>query len=136
MGTVRVLGKRDGGTEGGGFERFLSSLQHGQTRIRVELNQEPYWIEQGWKREGYVYKGMYKTSYKECKGEIVDRAGAFDVYIFNPPLELKKHKDWHCFIKIGFVSRRYKLHLTKQPKDVSSAIFNVQRIIEESFRLR
>ena len=93
-------------------------------------------MEQGWKKKGNVYRGKYITRCNECAGEIIDRAGAFDIFIFHPPKELRRHPSWHCFDKIGQYPTKYKIHVKRHPKDVSSAIFYVQRMIEESYRIR
>jgi len=48
-------------------------------------------------------------------------------------MELREHPHWQCFWSKGH--SRFFIHLTKRPKDVSSAIINVQNMIDESFRL-
>jgi hypothetical protein len=136
MGNVRLLGVRNtsSSSQNIDFREFLRLLKENERRVKVDLHERPYWMEQGWTRRGNTYRGRYITRYAECEGEIKDRAGAFDVFIFCPPKELKRHRDWHCFNKVGRLSAKYKIHLTKQPKDVSSAILNIQRMIRESFR--
>ncbi len=93
-------------------------------------------LKRGWVRKGNGFAGYYRTSYGAWKGEIFRRGDKFNVFIYNPPVNnLKNHSRWPCFEERE--RNRWYVNLAVQPQDgdVGAIIFNVERIIIESFQL-
>jgi hypothetical protein len=115
--------------------RNEAPLQEAITRINVGPSEKPYWEETGWWKQGNVYTGRYLTRYGVWDGRIVDQAGMFTIFISKPPIgRLKRHPHGQCFVKAG-PGTGYQIHLHKSPLDVSSAIIQVQGLLEEAFTL-
>ncbi len=106
--------------------RGRSPLEH------VERRQVPYWHEKGWNRSGNVYTGNYQTPYQAFRGEIAEhRGGHIDFFLHNPSAEIRHHSHWTCFQHRG--NDWYLVHMGKPPKDVSSGIITIERLITEAF---
>jgi len=92
----------------------------------------PYWKEQGWKKATDGYRGYYRTKYGSWYGVVVNPySNHFEFYIYNPPPQLQRHPHWQCFVHQG--NRWYIIHFSVPPKDISSGIIQIERIIHESF---
>jgi hypothetical protein len=95
----------------------------------------PKWLWQtlGWVKKGNAYEGFYRTVFGSWRGYIVDKKGRFDVFILDPPGEVKLHPKWSCFVHAG--DNWFFINQQKSAKDIDGAIAGVQKIIEESFQL-
>lgn len=102
-------------------------------RILVKREEIPYWQERKWKKKGETYNGYYRTMYESKKGLIINHSGFVDLYIFDPPSQLWKHPHWQCFRHRG--GGKYLVHFGIKPKDVSSGIIEVERILNEAYRI-
>lgn len=92
----------------------------------------PYWKQNAWQKIGDTYTGYYKTSYGSWEGLIkVEFTNSYSFFIFDPPGRLKFSKHWQCFTHQG--DRKYHIHFSEGPKDVSSGIIAVERLISEAF---
>jgi hypothetical protein len=108
-----------------------SSLRPGITHIR--RRQLPYWQERGWQRAGGTYTGTYQTAHGSFLGRIEDRGyDNFRFYIVAPPPELERSSHWACFTPRG--RNAYLVHMARRPKDVSSGILTIERLITEAFQ--
>lgn len=102
--------------------------------IPVQRRQIPYWQEHGWTRQGNAYKGSYQTPYSAFWGQIIEHRGGFiDFLLYNPSREIREHSHWTCFQHRG--NDWYLVHMAKQPKDVSSGIITIERLITEAYEL-
>ena len=109
-----------------------------QLPVQVQRSKKPYHVEQGWQRSGggllsnLKLKGYYRTRYGSFRGEI-KLGSSPSFYIFKPPDELRDHSHWVCFSPRG--GGRYSIHFVVRPRDVDSAIMQIERMIHEAFRL-
>lgn len=105
----------------------------GSTVQTVKASPKWLWQTLGWIKQANAYKGFYRTVYASRKGHIVEKKDSFDIFILDPPEEVKLHPKWSCFAHAGdnwfFINQR------KFAKDVDGAIVGVQKIIEESFQI-
>ena len=113
------------------FSRMVRG--HAPTRV-VERRQIPYWQERGWTLSGHTYTGSYQTPYGAFFGQINTHLGGhIDFFLHKPPDELRSHGHWTCFQHRG--NDWYLVHMGKRPKDVSSGILTIERLITEAFEL-
>lgn len=106
-------------------------LRPGITHIR--RRQLPYWQERGWHRTGDTYTGTYQTAHGSFVGRIEDRGyEQFRFYIVAPPRELQRSSHWACFVPRG--GKGYQVHMARRPRDVSSGILAIERLITEAFQ--
>ena len=112
---------------------LFSRVARGQhPAISVQRRQIPYWQERGWTRQGNVYNGNYQTSYAAFQGWIEQqRSGHIDFYLYYPSDEIRRHSHWTCFQHRG--NDWYLVHMGKQPRDVSSGIITIERLIKEAY---
>jgi len=106
--------------------------------IKVTPTAEALWVERDWiKTAPNVYEGRYVTRYCSRPGRIVmGRSVARQVMLKDPPTELHAHPHWPCFTHRG--DGWYDLHFTEYnwPRDVDTAIVNMERIVCEAFGRR
>lgn len=95
--------------------------------------EKPYWKEKHWQKWGSAYRGFFFTNQGAWKGHIEENfPGNYSFYIFHPPDALKKSNHWACFTNKGM--GKYSIHFSKKPKDISSGIMEVERLISGSFK--
>ena len=113
--------------------QLFGNVMRGQgPSIAVERRQIPYWQEHGWTRQGNIYTGSYQTRYSAFQGWIEqERSGHINFCIYNPPQVLRSHSHWTCFQHRG--NDWYLVHMAKQPKDVSSGIITIEKLIKEAY---
>lgn len=100
--------------------------------IVVQRRQIPYWQERGWTRQGNTYNGNYQTGYAAFYGQIVEhRGGQIDFLLYNPSNEIRNHSHWTCFQYRG--NDWYLVHMGRQPRDVSSGLMTIERLITEAY---
>jgi hypothetical protein len=105
---------------------------HGPSIITVQRRQIPYWQEHGWTRTGNRYTGSYQTPYGSFQGWIEqERSGRIGFYLYNPSGEIRSHGHWTCFQHRG--RDWYLIHMGREPKDVSSGIIAIERLITEAY---
>jgi len=98
----------------------------------VQRRQIPYWQERGWIRQGNVYNGSYHTPYAAFSGQVTEhRGGHIDFLLYNPSTEIRRHSHWVCFQHRG--NDWYLVHMARRPKDVSSGIITIDRLITEAY---
>jgi hypothetical protein len=101
--------------------------------IPVERRQIPYSQEHGWNQQGNVYTGSYQTPYAAFQGWIEqERSGHINFYLYNPSDEIRRHSHWTCFQHRG--NDWYLIHMGRQPKDVSSGIITIERLVTEAYQ--
>ena len=111
------------------FQRVLRG--HGPLE-RVARREIPYWRERGWTRDGNIYVGVYQTPYAAFQGWIDQKSsGHIDFLLYNPSLEIRYHSHWTCFQDRG--QQWYLVHMHRRPKDVSSGIITIERLITEAY---
>ena len=131
---IRDLGARPAPAS---IREFLSRLgrePHHEQRhaIPIERRQIPYWQERGWTRQGNAYTGAYQTPYAAFQGWIEqERSGRINLYLYSPPGILRDHSHWTCFQHRG--NDWYLVHMAKEPKDVSSGIITIEKLITEAY---
>jgi hypothetical protein len=102
-------------------------------RVLVERREIPYWRERGWTRDGNTYAGSYQTPYGSFHGWIEERSfGNVDFFLYSPSAEIRRHRHWVCFAPRG--EDWYLVHMARRPKDVSSGILTIERLITEAYR--
>jgi hypothetical protein len=99
--------------------------------VSVERRQIPYWQERGWNRKGNTYTGSYQTRYGAFCGEIVEHRGNdIEFFLYQPSDQIQRHDHWVCFQDRG--NEWYLVHMARRPKDVSSGILTIERLIAEA----
>ena len=98
----------------------------------VQRRQIPYWQEHGWTRQGNTYSGSYQTPYAAFWGQIIEhRGGHTDFLLYSPSDEIHNHSHWTCFQHRG--NDWYLVHMARQPRDVSSGIITIERLLTEAY---
>jgi hypothetical protein len=88
------------------------------------------WERQGWKRKGSEYYGLFRCRNYRFRGKISMSGDTFEVFIWSPPPELRRHRHWGCFNHHG--EDMYKIHFTNPLTNVNDAILNTQRLLSEA----
>jgi hypothetical protein len=129
MRSVKDLGSRPAPAN---FLQVFRRLLRGQgPAIPVERRQIPFWQERGWKRTDNVYEGSYQTAHGAFQGWIEqERSGRLNFYLFGPTRQIRDHSHWICFQHRGH--DWYMVHMHQQPRDVSSGIMTIERLITEA----
>ena len=100
--------------------------------IAVERRQIAYWQERGWTRNGNGYTGSFQTPYAAFQGWIEqEKSGHIAFYIHNPSQQIRSHSHWTCFLPRG--NDWYAVHMGRRPKDISSGIMTIERLITEAY---
>ena len=130
---IKDLGTR---TAPASLRELISRAVRGQTpSIPVQRRQIPYWQERGWKLERNVYSGNYQTPYAAFQGWIEqESSGHINFFLYKPSEEIQSHSHWTCFQHRG--NDWYLIHMGREPKDVSSGIMTIERLIKEAFEER
>ena len=98
----------------------------------VQRRELPYWQEHGWTQENNRYTGNYQTPYAAFEGWIEqERSGHMHFFLHSPSAEIRRHSHWTCFQHRG--DHWYLVHMGRQPKDVSSGIMTIERLIKEAY---
>ena len=101
--------------------------------IQVERRQIPYWQERGWRRNGNVYEGNYQTPYAAFQGWVEqEQSGRAKFYLYLPSDVISRHSHWACFQHLG--NDWYLIHMGREPRDVSSGIITIERLITEAYQ--
>lgn len=104
---------------------------HGPATV-IQRRQIPYWQERGWTCQGHAYTGSYQTPYGAFSGQITEhRGGHIDFWLYMPSDEIRRHSHWVCFQHRG--NDWYIVHMARMPKDVSSGIMTIERLITEAY---
>ena len=127
---VRELGTRPAPNS---IRELFSRVVRGHApTIRVLRREIPYWRERGWTRNGNQYTGTYQTPYAVFHGSIEEsRFGHIHFYLSNPSVEIQRHSHWACFASRG--NGWYLVHMARRPKDVSSGIITIEKLIREAY---
>jgi hypothetical protein len=130
---VRILSTKESPSL---LRRFIGQVLRGPApTVAIKRSEIPYFQERGWRQEGRTDRGTYKSAYGSFIGRIEQvRPGNFRLYIFDPPPELRDHGHWTCFQLLG--DRSYRIHMSRMPHDVSSAILAIERLLTEAFEGR
>jgi len=113
-------------------ELFSLAVRGQRPSTPVQRRQIPYWRERGWDRQDNAYRGNYQTPYGAFQGWIEQhRSGHIDFYLYNPSQQIQSDGHWPCFQHRG--DGWYLVHMRKQPKDVSSGIMIIERLITEAY---
>lgn len=117
---------------------FLSRLgrqpQQQRQVVVVQRREIPYWQERGWLQDGRIFRGAYQTPYGSFVGYIEqERSGRLNFHLHNPPHQLRDHDHWTCFQHRG--SDWYSVHMAKEPRDLSSGIMTIEKLITEAYEL-
>ena len=93
----------------------------------------PYWQEAGWSKNGNIYQGNYQTRYGAYQGWIEERSPRqISFFILEPPQEVLRSSHGACFQPRN--DRWFNVHMSTPPKDVSSGIVAVERLVSDCFR--
>ena len=84
-------------------------------------------------REGDHYRGNYQTAHAAFVGYITEqRSGHLEFYLYQPSDQIRRHSHWTCFVDRS--DFWYLIHMGRQPKDISSGIITIERLISEAYR--
>ncbi len=114
--------------------RLFRELQRGHAPATVvQRRQIPYWQERGWTQNANRYEGSYRTPFGSFYGTIEqERSGHIHFFLYNPSPEIRQHSHWTCFQDRG--DGWYLVHMAREPRDVSSGIITIERLIMEAYR--
>jgi hypothetical protein len=115
------------------IRELLSRVVRGRgPSFKVQRRQVPYWQERGWTRNGNAYTGTYQTRYGAFCGEIVEHSASdIEFFLYMPSDEIRRHSHWACFQHRG--NDWYLVHMGRRPKDASSGILTIERLLTEAF---
>ena len=127
---IRHLGTRPAPAS---LRNLFSRVVRGQApAIPVARREIPYWQERGWTLEGKAYAGNYQTAHAAFQGWIEpEHSGHLNFFLHNPSCEIRRHSHWTCFQHRG--NDWYLVHMGRQPKDVSSGVMTIERLIKEAY---
>jgi hypothetical protein len=95
----------------------------------VSREEKPLWQERGWKKSGNHYRGYYRTPYGSRRGRITEGwAGQKDVFIKDPPEQLKDHACFHLRTE-GW----YSIHFHQSSEEVGAYIIRVEALLAGAF---
>jgi len=116
------------------IRELISQVVRGHApSISVLRREIPYWRERGWTRDGNNYTGSYQTPYAAFQGRIQERwSGSIDFFLYSPSPQIRSHSHWTCFAPRG--DDWYLVHMARRPKDVSSGIITIERLITEAYQ--
>jgi hypothetical protein len=114
------------------FREMFTRLVRGHgPAIPVQRREIPYWQERDWTRNGTRYTGSYRTVHGSFYGTIDEPSrGFFHFFVYQPPQQMEHHSHWTCFQNRG--DGWYEVHMARMPRDVSSGIMSIERILHES----
>lgn len=104
--------------------------------LAVKPKPNPVWQEKGWTRvDNGTYCGFFEVPNRgKWNGEVqFGRSGFKAIYICDPPQVIRRHSKWTCFAHCG--NGWYTVHMHKLPRNADEAILNVERILNEAYRL-
>jgi hypothetical protein len=112
---------------------FLSRAARGfGAAVPVRRREMPYWQERGWSRTGNTYTGSYQTRYGAFQGEIIQHSpNDIEFFLHQPSDEIRRGGHWACFQHRG--NNWYLVHMGRRPKDVSSGMLAIERLITEAY---
>jgi hypothetical protein len=94
----------------------------------------PYWQERGWKRRGQTYEGRYVTPFGAFTGSISQQSSTdIQFYIQHPPDCIFNSSHATCFQPRS--KGWFFVHMSTRPKDVSSGIVTIERLLTDCFRI-
>ena len=115
------------------LREMFSRVVRGQSAPTVvQRRQIPYWQERGWTRQGRIYTGNYQTPYGAFQGWIEEERSGLYFYLYSPSQQIRSHSHWACFVPRG--DDWYLVHMARRPKDVSSGIITIERLITEAYQ--
>jgi hypothetical protein len=114
------------------IRELFSRVVRGHAPLISVLRREiPYWRERGWTRDGRTYTGSYQTPYAAFQGRIEEGwSGHINCFLYHPSRQIERCSHWPCFAPRG--NGWYLVHMARRPKDVSSAIITIERVITEA----
>jgi hypothetical protein len=131
MGGVNHLGTRPVPASVRG--QLMRTARERGPAMPVERQQLAYWEERGWKRDGRVHTGSFQTKHGAFRGRIEQLlSGYIEFFLHAPSAEIRRHSHWACFQpwRDGW----YRVHMGRQPNDVSSGIITIERLIAEAYK--
>jgi hypothetical protein len=128
---VKELGTRPAPAS---LREMFSRVMRGRTPSTVIPRREiPYWQGRGWTRQTNVYTGNYQTQHGAFQGWIEqEHSGHINFYLYSPSQEIRSHSHWTCFQHRG--NDWYLIHMAREPRDVSSGIITIERLITEAYK--
>ncbi len=112
-------------------ELFSRMVRGHAPAILIRRREIPYWRERGWVRDGHHYTGAYQTPYAAFQGRIEEgRFGRINFFLYAPSAQIRRHSHWMCFAPRE--NDWYLVHMGRRPKDVSSGILTIERLITEA----
>jgi hypothetical protein len=128
---IRVVGTRP--APNSIRELFSRAVRGHAPVIPVERREIPYWRERGWTRNGRIYTGSYQTPYAAFQGQIEEGwSGHINCFLYRPSRQIERCSHWSCFAPRG--GDWYLVHMARRPRDVSSGIITIERLITEAYQ--
>jgi hypothetical protein len=119
------------GTENGMRPRVRTREASSRRRlVEIRRNTIPFYEERGWRLDGDVLKGHYRTKKRSVAGAIENPfTKGSKYYIVNPPKQLLQGPHGACFTKMR--DNEYSVHFSTRPKDVNTGIRTIEHLILE-----
>lgn len=108
---------------------------NGQCHRVIKPDVTPLSVKRGWKKSGNTWTGSYATYRGTWRGKITRRGDVIDVFIKQPPPDVRGHKRFICFHK--HKAGWWKIHLHTQPvnpNDFDSVIAYVEQLLTQSLK--
>lgn len=104
-----------------------------EAAVPVTRQEQPYSEQAGWVQYGNRLTGAYHTPYGSFCGQIELHAGGdAEFFLYQPSEAIMRHSHWVCFQQRGG-NGWYFVHMGRRPKDVSSGILTIERLITEAY---
>lgn len=101
--------------------------------IIVERRERTYAEERGWVRNGNEYRGNYQTPSAVFQGYALEQTpGNFQFFLYGPSEQIRADGHWTCF-QPNNSPGWYFVHMSRQPKDLSSGIITIERLISRAY---
>ncbi|UCD56058.1 MAG: hypothetical protein JSV16_09400 [Candidatus Hydrogenedentota bacterium] len=109
-------------------------------QAKVEILQDntvrppiPYWVLRGWRSKGKnVYLGYFKTRLGRCHGVIKwNSSYDFGIYVHDVPRVILDGPHGACFAEVK--PGKFRVHFAERPRDINSAIFYIETLLQEAF---
>ena len=102
-------------------------------RLKIDRARLSYLEARGWAKHGNRYRGAFKTRYGEWWGEAELVGREPNLFIYNPPNEVRNGPHGACFqTHVG--NNWWWVHFQRESPEPGDEVIAIERVLEESFQ--